>query len=68
MSDATSKDVWTVVLHGVMMHTQNFVDTNPMDYRGKEKKAYTTGLGMISILCKNMIKDINREEVKSDTL
>ena len=28
---ATSEDVWTVVLHEVMMHIQKFVDTNPMD-------------------------------------
>ena len=60
MSDATRADVWTVVLHEMMMHIQKFVDDNPMDYKKKELKAYTTGLGMVSILCKNMIEDINR--------
>tara|TARA_R100001460_G_scaffold14957_1_gene33326 strand:- start:602 stop:805 length:204 start_codon:yes stop_codon:yes gene_type:complete len=61
MSDATHQDVWTVVLHEIMMHVQKFVDDNPMDYKKKELKAYTTALGMVSILCKNMIEDINRE-------
>ena len=60
MSDATRADVWTVVLHEMMMHIQKFVDDNPMDYKKKELKAYTTGLGMVSVLCKNMIEDINR--------
>jgi len=60
MSDATREDVWTVVLHEMMMHIQKFVDDNPMGYKKKELKAYTTGLGMVSILCKNMIEDINR--------
>jgi len=60
MSDATREGVWTVVLHEVMMHIQKFVDDNPMDYKKKQLKAYTTGLGMVSILCKNMIEDIQR--------
>ena len=60
MSDATRADVWTVVLHEVMMHIQKFVDDNPMNYKKKQLKAYTTGLGMVSILCKNMIEDIQR--------
>ena len=60
MSDATRADVWTVVLHEMMMYIQKFVDDNPMDYKKKELKAYTTALGMVSILCKNMIEDINR--------
>ena len=66
--NATSEDVWTVVLYEIMMHIQKFVDTNPMDYRGKEKKAYTTGLGMISVLCKNMIQDIKGQEEKDETI
>ena len=60
MSDATRQDVWTVVLHEMMMHIQKFVDDNPMDYKKKELKAYTTGLGMVSVVCKKMIEDINR--------
>ena len=59
---ATNHDVWIVVLHEMMMHIQKFVDDNPMDYKGKEKKAYTTALGMVSVLCKNMIEDISEEK------
>ena len=67
MSEATSEDVWIVVLHEMMMHIQKFVDDNPMDYKGKEKKAYITALGMVSVLCKHMIEDI-AEEKSHDTL
>ena len=59
---ATSEDVWIVVLHEMMMHIQKFVDDNPMDYKGKEKKAYTTAVGMVSVLCKLMIEDISEEK------
>jgi hypothetical protein len=58
MSDATSQDVWIVVLHEMQMHIQKFLEDNPMDYKGKEKKAYNVGLGMVSVLCKKMIEDI----------
>jgi len=58
MSDATRQDVWTVVLHELMMHIQKFVDDNPMEYSGKEKKAYNVGLGMVSVLCRQMIEDM----------
>ena len=58
MSEATRQDVWIVVLHELQMHIQKFLEDNPMDYKGKELKAYTTGLGMVGVLCKAMIKDI----------
>tara|TARA_R110002020_G_scaffold61112_4_gene164786 strand:+ start:60 stop:251 length:192 start_codon:yes stop_codon:yes gene_type:complete len=58
---ASTRDVWTVVLHEVMKHSQAFVDLNPMKYKGKELKAYTTGIGMISVLCKRMIEDIKKD-------
>ena len=58
----TEYDGWTVVLHEMMMHVQRFVDDNPMEYKGKELKAYTTGLGMVSVLAKQMIRDIQREK------
>jgi len=61
MSDVPKGDVWIVVLHEMMMHIQKFVDDNPMEYKGKEMKAYTTGLGMVAILCKRMIEDIKGE-------
>mgnify|MGYP003151789646 FL=1 len=58
----TEYDGWTVVLHEMMIHIQKFVDDNPMEYEGKELKAYTTGLGMVSVLAKQMIQDIQREK------
>ena len=58
----TEYDGWTVVLHEMMMHIQKFVDDNPMEFKGKELKAYTTGLGMVSVLAKQMIRDIQREK------
>jgi hypothetical protein len=62
MSDATSQDVWIVVLHEMQMHIQKFLEDNPMDYKGKEKKAYNVGLGMVSVLCKKMIEDIAEDK------
>ena len=59
---ANSLDVWVVLLDEVMGHVQKFVDDNPMEYKGKELKAYTTGLGMVSVLAKQMIRDIQREK------
>ena len=58
----TEYDGWTVVLHEMMMHVQKFVDDNPMEYKGKELKANTKGLGMVSVLAKQMIRDIQREK------
>ena len=58
----TEYDGWTVVLHEMMMHVQRFVDDNPMEYKGKELKAYTTALGMVSVLAKQMIQDIQQEK------
>ena len=62
MSETRSYDVWTVVLHELIMHVQKFLDDNPMEYKGKELKAYTTGLGMVSVLAKQMIRDIQQEK------
>ena len=58
----TEYDGWTVVLHEMMMHIQKFVDDNPMEYKGKELKAYTTALGMVSVLAKQRIQDIQQEK------
>ena len=67
MSEATSQDVWIVVLHEMQMHIQKFLEDNPMEYKGKEKKAYNVGLGLVSVLCKQMIEDI-MEENSHETL
>jgi len=66
MSEATKADVWIVVLHELQIHIQKFLDDNPMEYKGKEKKAYNVGLGMVSVLCKKMIEDIAREPVNME--
>ena len=66
MSEATKADVWIVVLHELQLHIQKFVDDNPMEYKGKEKKAYNVGLGMVSVLCKKMIEDIAREPISAE--
>tara|TARA_R110000824_G_scaffold381842_1_gene574852 strand:- start:1231 stop:1419 length:189 start_codon:yes stop_codon:yes gene_type:complete len=55
---ANSLDVWVVLLDEIMGHVQKFVDDNPINYKGKELKAYVTGLGMVSVLCKAMLEDI----------
>ena len=52
------RDLWIVQLDEMMGHVQRFVDDNPMNYRGREKRAYTTGLGMVSVLCRRMIEDM----------
>ena len=52
------RDLWIVQLDELMGHVQRFVDDIPMNYRGREKKAYTTGLGMVSVLCRRMIEDM----------
>ena len=51
-------DLWIVQLDSLLGHVQKFVDDNPMEYDGKELKAYTTGLGMVSVLCRRMIEDM----------
>jgi len=66
MSDATKADVWIVVLHELQLHIQKFLEDNPMEYKGKEKKAYNVGLGMVSVLCKKMIEDIAREPINAE--
>ena len=55
-------DLWIVQLDSLLGHVQKFVDDNPMEYDGKELKAYTTGLGMVSVLCKAMIDDVMGEK------
>ena len=45
MSDATRQDVWTVVLHEMMMHIQKFIDDNPMGYKKKRVKGIYNGVG-----------------------
>ena len=55
-------DLWIVQLDNLLGHVQQFVDANPMEYDGKELKAYTTGLGMMAVLMKKMIEDMLKEK------
>ena len=57
-------DLWIVQLNDLLDHVQRFVDDNPMEYKGKELKAFTTGLGMMAVLMKAMMDDMLKE--KSD--
>ena len=63
MNRSKVKDMWIVVLNEVMIHIQSFVDKNVMEYEDKELEAFTTGLGMVSVLCKQMIEDIQGDIV-----
>ena len=62
MSEATNLDIWTVVLHEIIMHVQKFLDDNPMEYGGKEKKAYSVALGMVTLLCTQLIEAIMEDK------
>ena len=58
MNRSKVKDMWIVVLNEIMIHIQSFVYKNVIEYEDKELEAFTTGLGMVSVLCKQMIEDI----------
>jgi len=55
-------DLWIVQLDSLLGTVQTFVENNPMEYEGKELRAYTTGLGMMAILMKKMIEDMLKEK------
>ena len=59
MSDP--RDVWGVVVNELVQHVQMFANKNVMEYKDKELEAFTTGLGMVAVLCKRMIEDIQGE-------
>jgi len=65
-SRSNIKDMWIVVLNEIMIHIQSFVDKNVMEYKDKELEAFTTGLGMVSILCKQMIEDIQGDKTNEN--
>ena len=55
------KDAWVVLLNELIIHAGNFGSKNVMEYKGKELEAFETGLGMMIIYMKNMMKDILEE-------
>ena len=58
------KDAWVVLLNELIIHAGNFGSKNVMEYEDKELEAFETGLGMMIIYMKNMMRDILEE--KSD--
>ena len=56
------KDAWVVLLNELIMHAGNFGSKNVMEYEGKELEAFETGLGMMIIYMKNMMRDILEEK------
>ena len=56
------KDAWVVLLNELIVHAGNFGANNVMEYKNKELEAFETGLGMMIIYMKNMMKDILEEK------
>ena len=56
------KDAWVVLLNELIIHAGNFGAKNVMEYEDKELEAFETGLGMMIIYMKNMMKDILEEK------
>ena len=56
------KDAWVVLLNELIVHAGNFGAKNVMEYEDKELEAFETGLGMMIIYMKNMMKDILEEK------
>jgi hypothetical protein len=56
------KDAWVVLLNELIIHAGNFGAKNVMEYKDKELEAFETGLGMMIIYMKNMMKDILEEK------
>ena len=59
MSDP--RDVWVVVLNELVQHVQMFANKNVMEFKDDEYIAFSAGLGMVAVLCKRMIEDIQGE-------
>ena len=56
------KDAWVVLLNELIVHAGNFRAKNVMEYEDKELEAFDTGLGMMVVLMKNMMRDILEEK------
>jgi len=60
MSDV--KDAWVVLLNELIIHAGNFRAKNVMEYEDKELKAFDTGLGLMVLLMKEMMRDFLEEK------
>ena len=56
------KDAWVVLLNELIVHAGNFRANNVMEYEAQELEAFDTGLGMMVVLMKTMIRDILEEK------
>ena len=56
------KDAWVVLLNELIIHAGNFRAKNVMEYEDKELKAFDTGLGLMVLLMKEMIRDFLEEK------
>ena len=56
------KDAWVVLLNELIVHAGNFRAKNVMDYKDKELEAFDTGLGMMVVMMKTMMRDILKEK------
>mgnify|MGYP003108424449 CR=1 FL=1 len=52
---------WIVQLDSLIKEAENFRRDNVMEYKGKELKAFDTGLHMMALLMKAMIEDLQKE-------
>jgi hypothetical protein len=55
------KDAWVVLLNELIVHAGNFGAENVMEYKDKELEAFETGLGMMIVMMKTMMRDILKE-------
>jgi len=55
-------DLWIVQLDELIQHALKIRDDNVMEYKKNMRKAFETGLNMLVLLMKEMIKDIVEEK------
>ena len=59
-------DLWIVQLDELIQHALRIRDDNVMEYKKNMRKAFETGLNMLVLLMKEMIKDIIEEKRKNE--
>ena len=53
---------WIVQLDALIKEAENFRRDNVMEYKGKELKAFDTGLHMMALLMQAMIDELKEED------
>ena len=54
-------DAWIVQLDSLIKHAENFRRLNVLEYKGKELKAFDSGLHLMVILMKSMVEELINE-------